>query len=273
MSRGGNQIRGQKLGVLIEQLENLDDWGDIRKVEEIASYGPKVVPYLEDILLTALEKSSKISLTNPPKDSDRFIVIHALYLLAHLQPEDSLDLVLQFLSQKQEILNCWLPDLLTEDIWEVVYFLGQNTIEKLEGFVLNQDNNMFSRLAVCTALIQMSANHESKKRAVARIVKKVLELEKEDPDFIGLLVSELLDIKDMTLQASILEALKRHDVWPGIISAEEVQLLYNKKEIRARAPLGIHKRYEYFRQCAHSVQTSPFNPQKRKKRRKVEKHI
>ncbi|MFQ5824016.1 MAG: DUF1186 domain-containing protein [bacterium] len=270
MSRGGKlQIKEQKLEALIKELHHVDCWIDFKKLKEIVSYGQIVVPHLEEILQTALKKSSGINITNPPTGTDWFIVVHALYLLAQLRSEDSLDLVLAFLSQEQEILNYWLQDLLIEDIWEVVYFLGQNQLEKLEAFILNQNNNIFSRLAVGTALIQISAHDGSKKDNVARIIKKVLGLEKEDPDFIGLLSCELLDIKDEALRTSILEALEKHDVWPGLVSADEVQLIYKNKNLRAMIPLDIFQRYENFRQYAYFAQTSPFKPQKRKTRQKL----
>lgn len=273
MCRGGNQIKEAKLDALIQELHNYDCWIDFEKLEEIVSYGAEAVPHLEEILRTALEKRAEINLSSPPEDSHWFLVVHALYLLAHLRSEDSLDLVLEFLAQEQEILDYWLHDLLNEDIWEVVYFLGRNQLEKLEACVLNQKINIFSRLAVCTALIQISAHLESKKEAVARIIKKLLGLEKEDPDFIGLVASELLDIKDKTLQTSILEALEKHDVWPGIVSADEVRKLYKSNKVRAREPLDIYKRYEYFRHHAYFAETSPFRPHERKKRRKAEKQI
>jgi hypothetical protein len=274
MSRGGKvQISEKKLKALTKKLYTVDCWIDFKKLEEIASYGPRAAPYLEEILRTALKKSSEIDLTKPPKDSHWFVVVHALYLLAHLRSEDSLDLVLEFLSQKQEILNYWLKDLLDEDIWEVIYFLGQNHPEKLEAFVLNQNHSVFSRLAVCTALIQISAHRESKKKAVAKIIEKVLAQEKEDPDFIGLLCSELLDIKDETLLSSILAALEKHNVWPGIISADEIRLLYKNNKKRARIPFDIYKRYEYFRQHAYFAQTSPLKPQEISKPPKVQNQI
>jgi hypothetical protein len=262
----------QKIEKLINELHKFDCWIDFEKLREIVSYGNAIVPYLEKIISNALKKRAKFNLKAPPKDTDWFIVVHALYLLAQLRSEKSLDLVLEFLSQTQEYLDYWLHDLLIDDIWEVVYYLGRNQPNKLEAFVLNQNNSVFARLSVCTALIQISTRHKSKKEEITRIFKNVLASENEDPDFIGLLASELLDIKDECLRSSILRALKQQNVWPGIISAEEVKLLYENKKVRTLKPLDIFQRYEYFRQDAYFAQTSPLKPLIKKKVRKLKDH-
>ncbi|MFQ5707091.1 MAG: DUF1186 domain-containing protein [bacterium] len=262
----------KRLETLIQELYKIDCWIDYEKLRELISCGREAIPYLESILRSTLENRSKIDYTTPPSDKEWFLVIHALYLLAHLRAHESLDLVLEILSQKQEFLDYWLHDLLNDDIWEVVYYLGQPHLKKLEAFVLNQEINLFSRLTVCTALIQISAHNQAKRAAIAAIFTKVLDLENEDPDFIGLLASELLDIKDESLRPQILQALERHGVWPGIVSTEEVQISYKNKKIRKLKPLDIFQRYDFFRQYAYFAQTSPFKPLKQEKRRKLENH-
>lgn len=261
--------REQKLKELITELHKFDCWIDFKKLKKIVSYGNALVPHLEKILCNVLGNRSKISLQNPPKDAEWFIVIHVLYLLAQLRSENSLDLILEFLSQKVEFLDYWLHDILCEDIWEVIYYLGQNQLNELEAFVLNQNVNVFSRLTVCTALIQMSARHKSKREEVARIFKRVFGLENEDPDFIGLLASELLDIKDESLHSGILNAIEQHNVWPGIISTQEVHLLYKNKKVRTLEVLDIFQRYKCFRQYGHFAQSRPLKPIKMKSSRKL----
>lgn len=265
----------QKIEKLINELHKFDCWIDFEKLRKIVSYSNATVPYLETIIQNALKTRAKINLWALPKDKDTdwFTVVHALYLLAQLRSEKSLDLVLEFLAQKQEFLDYWLHDLLLDDIWEVVYYLGRNQPKKCEAFVLNQNNTVFARLSVCTALIQIMTHHKSKKEEITRIFKKVLALENEDPDFVGLLASELLDIRDEYLRSSILRALKQQNVWPGIISAEEVKLLYEKKKVRTMNPLDIFQRYDYFRQYAYFAQTSPFKPLRKKKPSKIKDHL
>ncbi|MFQ5752328.1 MAG: DUF1186 domain-containing protein, partial [bacterium] len=217
-------------------------------LKEIISYGSKVVPYLEDILRRALQKGVARKLKTPQNNSDWLVVVQAFYLLAHLRAEDSLDLVLEFLSQKQEILDYWLHDLLTDDVWEVIFYLGQNQLNKLQAFVLNPNHNIFARLAICTALVQIGLHIESKKDQVIAIFKKVLDLENEETDFIGLVVSELLDLNEEALRPALLRALEKNDVWSGIISPIEVNRSYASKHARKLNPLDIFERYKLFNQ-------------------------
>ncbi len=264
---GDLRIKEQKLQTLIEELKGVDCWIENKTLREITSYDSKVVPHLEDILRNALQKSSSLNLKIPQSSVDWFGVVHAFYLLAHLRSEKSLDLILEFLSQKQEILDYWLHDLLAEDIWDVLYFLGQNQLEKLQSFILNQGNNVFSRLASGTALIQIGLHHRSKKQQVVNIFKKVLVEENDEPDFIGLIASELLDLKEEALRSIIIYALEKNGVWSGIISPEEVNKSYESNFKRKLTPLGLFKRYKQFRQYTCFAQSSSARtPQKVKHR-------
>lgn len=267
MKKGAVKNPEFKLPKLIKELHHVDCWIDFNKLQRLLDYGDEAVPELENIVRKALHRRTTQDFTAPPSDMPWYTVLHALYLLAELRSERSLDLVLEFLSQKEEFLDYWLHDLLNDDIWEVVYYLGQNQIDKLEAFVLNQKVSVFARLTVCTALIQIAAHDARKAPRVSAIFKKVLALEKEDPDFIGLLASELLDLKRDELKPAILEALDRHGVWEGIISAEEVEQSYRKRSVRKLNPLDLFERYEFFRQYAYFAQTSPFKPRKATRRK------
>lgn len=274
MNRGGNAGRNQRrLETLLRDLRTADCSIESEKLQEILSFGSLAVPRLEAIIQNVLRKSSKIESNIAPKNTEWFILVHALYLLAHLRSEKSLALVLDFMSQKQQILDYWLHDLLNEDIWEVVYLLGRNQLTTLEEFVLNQENNSFSRLAVCTALVQIALNNTSKQKDVGKIFRKVLKLENEDPDFIGLVVSELMDLLDEGLRPLILNALEENDVWSGIISPEEVNRSYQNKHTRTLAPLDLSERYEYFRQQAYFSKTASGISPKVAKLRKLEKSL
>ncbi len=249
MSRGGEQrTEPQQLQALLAELHKQDCHLSDEHLEAILSYGPRVVPYLEDILREAIAQSSHLDLKNPQRDRDWFVAIHALYLLAELRSEASLELVLEFLAQKQDVLDYWLHELLDEDVWEVVYFLGQNRLDVLERFVLNRDNNVFSRLAVCTALVQIGLHLPNRIDGVAAALEKVLALEDEDADFMGLVVSEVLDLKHEALKPHLLACIARNEVWSGIITPEEVEWSYQKPLVRKLEPLGIFARYKLFRQ-------------------------
>jgi len=258
--------QGGKLNIdkIVKKFRLNDKWVDESQIDEILSFGSQAVPHLEGILKDAASQSRGIDL-KIPGNPGWFVPAYSLYLLAHLRSEDSLDAILEFLSQKQEILDYWLHDFLNEDIWEIVYLLGQNQLEKLQVFVLNKEHNCFARLAVCTALIQIVLNFEAKKRTVSGIFTKLLKSENEDSEFIGLLVSELMDLQDEALKPLMLKALEKNLIWSGIISSEEVNSGFKKKRVRKMVPLEFSQRIEYFKQYAYETTSSRTSRQEKRR--------
>lgn len=243
MKRGGYS----KVDQVVEDFRTKDEF-DSYQLEEIFSYGAKAVPHLEKILKDALSQSDQMDLIMPPKNLSWFAPAHALFMLAHLRSEKSLNLILEFLSQKEKKLNYWLHDLLNDEIWEVIYMLGRDQLDKLQAFVLNKRHDCLARLAVCTALVQIALNFESKKDSILDIFKGLLRSKNEDPEFIGLLVSELMDLKDDAIRSLMLRALQRNFVWAGIISPDEVNSGFQNKNVRKREPLDSIQRFEYLKQ-------------------------
>jgi len=262
MKQGGKP----NLNQLIKRFRLNDNWIDESQIDEILSFGSQAVPHLEKILMDVISQSNRTDLKIPQKNLGWFVPAYSLYLLAHLRSEDSLDAILEFLSQKQETLDYWLHDFLNEDIWETVYLLGQNQLEKLQVFVLNRGHNCFARLAVCTALIQIALNFQAKKRTVSEIFTKLLKSENEDSEFIGLLVSELMDLKEGTLRPFMLKALQKNFVWSGIISSQGVKSGFKNKRVRKVVPLELSQRIEHFKQYAYSSTTSSRTSRQEKRR-------
>lgn len=250
MKRGGNSGANQRQLVnLLNELRTADDWLDNDTLKKIVSYGQPVVPHLEEILKLSL----KITPSTPQTASNQigsYAVLHVLFILAHLRSESSLPVVLEFLSQKPDFLDCYLHDSLLDEIWEVVFWLGANHILKLEKFILNPKNNTLSRLAVCTALIQIALHHPARKTRVTQVFKELLNLKKDDPDFVGLMISELLDLKSAALRPHILAALERNKIWSGIISAEDIRRSYMSPHLRKLAPTDLFARYRLYTRFA-----------------------
>ena len=273
MKRGGIKARSSnKTEHLIEKLYKHDCSIKDDHLREILASGDAVIPYLEEILIKTLQKktdASKVPLTG----TEWFVVIHALYLLAHLKSEKSLDLILDFLSQDQKDLDYWLHDLLDEDLWEIPYLLGQNQLDKLQSFIMNQKNNMFSRLAVVIALIQIALHYRNKSQEITKIFQALLLLKNEDTDFIGLVASELMDWRNDELEKFIVKALKTYNVYEGIIDIDEVEWMYQNKKNRVIAPLNLYARYEHFRQQSYFRSSSQDKVEKVIKLRKLDKSI
>lgn len=270
MTRGGkNSGTEYSLAGLVENLRRSEQWLDNDKLKKIASHRTTIVPYLEDILKETLDSNYHAS--QPAANQPRgYAVLHALFILAHLRAESSLPIVLDFLSQKPDFLDCYLLDSLVDEIWEVVFALGVNHIGDLETFVINKENNALSRLAVCTALVQMSLYYPSRRWRVTQVFKKLLALKKDDADFVGLLISELLDLKSIALRPLMLAALKKNDVWSGIITAEDVSRCHKNRHVRKLTPTALFERYKLYTHFAH---VTPVKALQKGRSRNVEKSL
>jgi len=255
MTRGGSEnVRREDVAMGMAELLRHDCSISDNKLRTFLSFGAEAVPHLEAILEQGLERAGG-SRPLPHKNREWFQAIHALYLLAHLSATSSLDLVLRFLAQKPADLDYWLHDLLDDDLWEVIFLLGQERLDELEAFLAAPDNNSFSRLAVGTALVQIALHFPEKRQPVAAVFRRFLSFEKNDPELLGLVAGELMDLLEPSLQAPILAALEQHEVWPGFLSAEEVDFCYSRGHKRMRTPADIYHRYAAFRRHASFSRT------------------
>lgn len=260
MTRGGQEPKSKRrLQRLMVELQKTDCSIDDATINAILSYGDQAIPYLEAILIEALDCAQR-GQEFPPRNTEWFKVIHALYLLAHLKSGRSLELVLAFLGQHQRILDYWLYELLDEDIWEIIFLLGQDNLQQLQAFLLEPKNNDFSKLATITALVQIALHFPDRASEVSEILRKTLQDVNEDPDFVGLVVSELMDLLDPALKSDVLQALDKNSVWSNIISSAEVEHMYQKSKQRKVEPLGILERYGQFRHLAYFSRTPAVEP-------------
>lgn|GEM_PF-2333882 len=244
------------LARLIKELHQHDCSISNDSLEKLLSRGPAAVPHLEAIIEARLTERHFLDVSNPPRNTEWFIVVHALYLLAHIGSEKSLDLILEFLGQRQAFLDYWLNDLLDEDLWEVPFLLGRNRLPLLESFLLDEHANPFSRLAVGTALVQIALQFKSKFKSVCQIFEQFLTRRYEDPDFVGLICSELLDLRAAPLKPAILRALRENAIWPGLLTTAQVEQAYEKNHRRVMRPLALADRYQDFRQSAYFAKTA-----------------
>lgn len=127
--------------------------------------------------------------------------LHAICLLAELKSENSLEAVLSFLENHEEVLGFWLGDHITETIWMPLYSLSQNKLQLLKRFLLQPGIYTFSKAAVSEALAQAAIYHPEKSDEIAGIYKEMLsffnnsELKDNviDSDFLGLAIADIID--------------------------------------------------------------------------------
>jgi hypothetical protein len=103
---------------------------------------------MED-LVTVIQKTV-FELENDEENwADYFSVIHALVLLAHFRAEEKLPFILDFFREERELLSALIGDFLTEELFMVFYFCGQNQIQALTSYVKDfSADNIYSRVSV-----------------------------------------------------------------------------------------------------------------------------
>ncbi len=138
---------------------------------------------------------------------EREFVLHALWLLADLKAEEALPDVFDLLRQEQPFLEWWFGDLLTESLWEVVYHLGDRSLDQLKTFVMEGGTYPFARTVPGDAVEQI-ALHQPERRDEAiewfgSLYEYFLNLEADDPamdrDAISVLAANAIHFKGESL--------------------------------------------------------------------------
>ena len=241
---------------LIKLLRDKDLTIEDELLHRILQSGDDIVPELAEIIEQTIKQSHNVNLAIPHKGTGWCTVIHALNLLAHLRAEHTLDLVLELLALDQEVLEYWWHDLINDDLWEIVFYLGRDQIDELDEFVMNDANNQFSRLSVCTALVQIALHYPARYDGVVSVFKRLLRTNHRDCDFVGLVINELLDLCEPGLKPFMLDNLERYRIWYGIINATQVEDWYRRMVPRRRVPLDLFERYAYYRQHPYFASTA-----------------
>ncbi|MHB8261559.1 MAG: DUF1186 domain-containing protein [Bacteroidia bacterium] len=90
-----------------------------------------------------------------PEENTEHSVIHALFLLRDIEAEESLEVILDFLSQDEELLVYWLGDLLCEEIWSVIAICGKNNLPRLSAFMKESGIYTYSKSEVSEVVSQL----------------------------------------------------------------------------------------------------------------------
>ena len=129
--------------------------------------------------------------------------MHALFLLMELRSKESLEVVLAFLANDDELIHFWMGDLFTEELWMVVAWCTVEDLEPHAKFILNDDINIYSRMVLASALCQLAINKLLPEETVIDWHCQVFEhfllhrtdLDIQDEDLIADLVCNCADMK------------------------------------------------------------------------------
>ena len=182
-----------------------------------------LVEDLRKMLRDAIDRYEYFKKIDWSEDTHEF-PMHALWLLADLKAEEALPDVLDLLRQDYEFLEFWFNDRLTESLWEVIYHIGDQSLDSLKSFVLESGNDTYGRSAVTTAVEQIALHQPERKEEIVEWYESIFEhflaLDKDNPildeELISFMVVESISLKEEDLLPLIKKLYDRGLVLEGI---------------------------------------------------------
>ncbi len=117
---------------------------------------------LETIVIRSIDNFEHYKSLNLT-EAKRAFPIHAFFILSQINSDTSLFASLAFLSQSKEALTYWCGKYTKELLWEVVYTLGNNSLEFLKGFLKTGVNSIEFNKVILKAISQI-ALHQPERR-------------------------------------------------------------------------------------------------------------
>ncbi len=136
-------------------------------------------------------------------EEEMLFPVHSVFLLTELNATESLYKIFQILRKDEDFLDFWFDDFLTEEIWRVIYQLGNNQLEALKKFLFEPDIYVIVRYEIFCAVAQIAWHQNERRPEVVKWMEDVFTylLEKKNKysfeidDFIGLAIGDVMNLK------------------------------------------------------------------------------
>ncbi len=180
----------------------------------LALPGKTLIEDLEKILNDSVHRftyfSNKFKNEGWNEETSTFVV-HAFFLLGELQAEKSLDCIFNILSQSEEYLNAYLGDFLTDSLWEPVYKIANNQLDKCLQFMFRPGIHTHSKTLFTDIAEQVVHYRPQRKDEIVAWYREVINFfltckrkdNSIDSDVIGLMICNILDINARELLPEI----------------------------------------------------------------------
>ncbi len=164
------------------------------------------------------------------KQEEMSFPIHAMWLLADIKDPSTLPEVLNLLRQERETIDLWIGDFITGDMWEVLYHLGQDSLDELKAFALETLPDFYCQLAATDVVAQLALHHTERREECIAWFRDLLErlLARHeakdypyDGDYISFIVGNLITIQASELLPLIKRLYELDLVYDGIIGPYE----------------------------------------------------
>lgn len=119
-----------------------------RAFQEIRKRKDEAIPYLREAIEHAIAAGMDL-------EEDYMLHIYALYLLAEFQDKDSFERIMVLASFPSDIEDYLLGDVVTEDLWDILYNTYNGNLDVLKASVMVQDLDEYVRGAMLNVLAQL----------------------------------------------------------------------------------------------------------------------
>lgn len=162
---------------------------------------------LSDMVLRWENHFSKIDY----EDDTHSFGYHALYFLTALKSYESLDCILDILRQDDELLEYWFADSIDSYFNVTLYLLGENQLNVLKAFALEENIIGWNRAKACKVATQVALKQPERREEVLSWFKEIIDFHLQNPDnealidthFLSCLIGELTDFVAIELENDI----------------------------------------------------------------------
>ena len=161
--------------------------------------------------ISRYEYFKRISQKNGWQEDNMNFSVHAIFLLGELRAYQCLPAVLDTFRQGEEFIDFWYGDMIPDELWEPLYYLGENQLYVLKEFVLSPGIWKYARSLVCECVLQIAFHQPGRKEEVTdwfrnlfrslagtRVKDNII-----DSDFIGLAIWIAMELCDAGLLSEI----------------------------------------------------------------------
>jgi DNA-binding Lrp family transcriptional regulator len=121
---------------------------------------------------------------------------HALWVLVELDAKESLPKVLEILNQDDEFMEFWFGDYSTENFWEILYYLGGDSLGLLRKAVM-RPGDWIGRLIPCITVEQIGIYHPERRGEMIAWLGSIMEefsiMTDQDPALDYEVITSLVD--------------------------------------------------------------------------------
>ncbi len=219
-----DDYKEKSISELIDELLESGDRAPMELVQAIIDKGEEAVEKLSELITDKYYWETE-------DDDEWWAPIHAVKILGAMKNEKAIPALLVCLDRIEEYFDEssvieWIED----DLIEAFRQIGPASIKPLMEYIKkNPEKYVYSRAVASNTLVYLASDYKERRAEILEFLHSLLkEGNKQDTDFLSLLVSHLLDLCDPSSRPIIEEAFKRGIIDESIVGLRDVKKAYKK---------------------------------------------